>query len=325
MVAEPFIFLSSDRQVDVRCCMAGQTPLFCVVDFIRRTANRRMGPLDALQYWMDISLRLQSEHDVMNSFVYKFPGPYERPNVCITANGLLALYHHMEAMHRLVNAAYRTEVTQRLMEVVEGKGGQYIEEYDDGEVEEQMLEGGEEEGVWTAEPPRHSRFWFTPTVKNDQGGDELPLEEALERKVDETLELKAAVARKDSELNAARQRATSREGLLNTRILELEQALSRKRCRDTAFNLTAAIKCAGLDVQEHQLKGLCKRVVARFRRDHPSAPLDRRQHVVHFPCEYRADVERLLREEFLQMEMERCEREHCVAGAVAEKSVFPAE
>ena len=95
MVAEPFIFLSSDRQVDVRCCMAGPTPLFCVVDFIRRTANRRMGPLDALQYWMDISLRLQSEHDVMHSFVYRFPGPYERPNVCVSANGLLVLYHHM--------------------------------------------------------------------------------------------------------------------------------------------------------------------------------------------------------------------------------------
>jgi hypothetical protein len=313
MVAEPFIFLSSDRLVDVRCCMAGRTPLFCVVDFIRRTANRRMGPLDALQYWMDISLRLQNEHDVMNSFVYRFPGPYERPNVCVNANGLLVLYHHMGAMHGLVNEAYQAEVTQRLMEVVEGRGAQYIEEYDDGEVDEQMLEGGGEEdhGGWT-EPPRHSRFWYAPTVRNDQGADEVPLEEAFERKCDEALELKAAIAHRDSELNASRQRTSSREGLLNTRILELEQALSRKRGRDTAFNLGAAIKCAGLDVPEHQLKGLCKRVVARFRRDHPSAALDRRQHVVHFPSEYRADVERLLRGEFLQMEMERSERERVV-------------
>jgi hypothetical protein len=77
MVAEHFIFLSTDRLVNVRCCMAGDTQLFCVVDFIRRTANRRMGPLDALQYWMDISLRLQSEYDVTNSIVPRFPGPFE--------------------------------------------------------------------------------------------------------------------------------------------------------------------------------------------------------------------------------------------------------
>ena len=191
-------------------------------------------------------------------------------------------------------------------------------------MEEASAGGG---GGWTGdEPPRQSRFWFTPMIKDDRGGDDVvPLETALERAREEALALKTAVARAEEELDAARQRATGREGLLNSRILELERTLSRKRGRDAAFSLSAAIKCAGLDVPEHQLKGLCKRVVARFRRDHPSAPLDRRQHVVHFPCEYRADVERLLREEFLQMEMERCEREHCVAEAVAEKSVFPAE
>ena len=308
MVAEPFIFLSTDRLVDVRCCMAGGTPLFCVVDFIRRTANRRMGPLDALQYWMDMSLRLQSEYDVMNSFVYQFPGPFERPNVCLNANGLLVLYHHMGTMHGLVNEGYRLEVERRLVEVAEGGGRQYIEEHDDGEIDEQMSGGGE-----GREPPAGSRFWYVPMVKGrDDGEEELPVEAALVREREESAALLAAVARKEAELEALRRRATDREALANTRILELEQLLSRKRGRDGAFNLGVVIRSMGLDIPEQSLGRLCKRVVTQFRRDHPAAALDRRQHVVFFPAEYRGDVERLLGAEFMQMELERLEREHVV-------------
>jgi hypothetical protein len=268
-----------------------------------------MGPLDALQYWMDISLRLQGEYDVTNSFVYRFPGPFERPNVCLNANGLLVLYHHMGAMHGLVNEGYRLEVERRLVEVAEGGGRQYIEEYDDGEVDEQMRECGEAEG---RAPPAGSRFWYVPMVKGQDGAEDLPVEAALAREREENAALVSAAAHREAELDAMRQRATDREALTNTRILELEQLLSRKRGRDGAFNLGAVIKGMGLDIPEQSLGRLCKRVVTQFRRDHPAAALDRRQHVVFFPAEYKGDVERLLGAEFMQMELERLEREHVV-------------
>ena len=316
MVAEPFIFLSTDRLVDVRCCMAGDTPLFCVVDFIRRTANRRMGPLDALQYWMDISLRLQNEFDVMNSFVYQFPGPFERPSICLNAKGLLALYHHMEAMHGLVNQAYRPEVEQRLVEVAEGRGRQYIVEYDDGEVDEQMEEGGE---VGWGKPVAGSRFWYVPMVKGDDGEEEdtIPTEVAFILKQEENAALLTTIAQKEAELSAARQHMTERDALTNTRIQELEQMLCRKRGRDEAFTLSAAIKSMGLNIQEQGLGSLCKRVVTQFKRAHPEAALDRRQHVVYFPSGYRGDVEHLLGQEFMRMELERVEREHVVGNKSA--------
>ena len=73
-----------------------------------------MGPMDALQCWMSLSLMLQHEHDITHSYVFKFPGPYEKPSVCINAKGLQILLYQMEEQCELVNKAYRKCVNARL-------------------------------------------------------------------------------------------------------------------------------------------------------------------------------------------------------------------
>ncbi len=314
MVAEPFVFLSVDRQVEVRCCLTRGTPLFCVVDFIRRTANRRMGPLDALQVWMHTSLMLQNkEHDIANAYVYKFPGPYERPNICVSANGLLVLYHHMDSAHGLVNKQYRMEVQERLMLLTTGKGVHFIEEYDDGEIEEQLKE---EDGRGFTEPPANSKFWYVPTATVGTGEDVkdmVPLEAALERRCAENEELESRLRLSEEELARERNRAQNTETLLKKRVQQLEEALPRKGGRDGGFTLNTLAKSLNLELEDQRFTSrLFKRVVAKFKREHPAVGLGRRQHVVHFPGECKDRVAGILEAECVRMKLEIAGNEHWV-------------
>jgi hypothetical protein len=311
MVAEPFIFLTEDRQVDVRCCFAGDTPFFCVVDFIRRTSKRRMGPLDALQYWMHISLGLQqSEHDIANAFLHRFPGPYEKPNVCVNANGLLILYHHMDAMHGLVDERYRSEVTERLLQVEGGRGRQFIEDYDDGEIDAQMEEEGRR-GL--TEPPRGSRFWYVPSTKTgeeEENGDaEIPVEAALLAKTEENVRLQSALGQAAQAHEAEKRRLLDTTELLQKRIAELEQAHAQRRKAD-AFSLAALARQAGIHIPAEHANRLCKSVVARFRREFPGLELQKRHNVVHFPHEHEDTVERIMRAELMQLELAQLDKGH---------------
>ena len=304
MVAEPFIFLSSDRQVDVRCCLAKGTPLFCVMDFIRRTANRRMGPADAMQYWMHISVALQTEYDIVNAFVYKFPGPYEKPNVCVNANGLLVLYHHMDLMHGLVNERYRVEVNERLQQVLSGQGGCYIEEeHDDGEVDEQLAEEG---GQGLTEPPERSRFWYVPVLTS--GVDTMPIQEALLMEKGEKDGLAEKLAHEKRENDGLREM----NKLLKKRVDGFEAATANERCKKDAFTLRQFVRSIGLMIPEGSVSKLFKRTATCFRRMHPGVKLTRRQHVTYFPSATTDSVECILRREFLQMERERSDREHLI-------------
>ena len=307
MPAEPFIFLSSDRLVDVRCCKVGNHRYFCVKDFIRRTANRRMGPLDALQYWMSISLTLQHEKDIMHAYVFKFPGPYEKPSVCIKANGLMLLLHHMEAKHRLVSQTYRQEVFDRLKEVVEGDGEKYIEDYDDGEVDKQIAEEGMK-GL--TQPPNDSPFWYVPFVKVD--GAEVPIDVALKLQKEQTKILEEKLVHQEDELAVMKQDKGRMSHVLNARIAELEEEVERKRKRDGAFSLKVMIQNLGLDIPEDQIRALCRRVVTQCKKDNPKIELSKRQRVVYFAPDHKDEVEHILQQECLKLQLKQAEKDHWV-------------
>ena len=309
MVSEPFIFLSSDRMVDVRCCKVKGVPFLCVKDFIRRTSNRPMGPLDALQYWMNISLSMEHEHDVMNTYVYRFAGPYETPEVCIAANGLLIVLHHLDTVYGLANPSYRAEVNERLVKVKEGFGDQYIEEYDDGEIDAQLEEMGD---TCATTPPDNSRFWYTPTVNVNDG--EVSIEEAVRIGHEENKSLQAALVKQTEELRTAKRDAASASTFLNGRIQELEQSIEHKYNMDNAFKLTTLIQELSLDVRSDKLNPLCKRVVKQFRREHPGASVSSRKGVLFFMPGEKSEVERLLRQEHMHMALEIAESEHFVNG-----------
>jgi hypothetical protein len=295
MVAEQFIFLSSDRLVNVRCCVMDETPLFCVKDFIRRTANQRMGPLDALQYWMSISLTLLGEKDIAVSHMHRFPGPYEKPSVCINANGLLVLLHHMDQMYSsLVNPTYRAEVNARLQEVIGGSGDKYIEDYDDGEVDAQV-----EEDVF-GQPPADSRFWYAPAV----GGEDA--QAALARLAEQNERLQTQLALQTSELAALKRNGERESELLKRRIAELEDEAAS--ARDPSFSLPALIRDLELRVPANRIKTLCKRVVKLFRDQHPGVGVNKRHQVAVFKPDDRECVELLLRHVHLQMDLEAAEK-----------------
>jgi len=305
MAPEPFIFLTHDKLVDIRCCKVKGTPYFCVKDFIRRIANRPMGPLDALQHWLSICLSLQYEHDIMNTYVYKFAGPYERPEVCVTANGLLIVLHHLDTVHELVNHAYRAEVNSRLLEVAEGAGDRYIEDHDDGEVDAQM--GGE-----GADLPEGSRFRYTPTVRVSGADTEVTLDEAVRLERGENRRLTEKLARMEDELLLARQEAANVAALLNARIVDLERTIEHRYNMDNAFKLTTLIKEAGMDIARDRLNPLCKRVVRLFRAENPDSSVFNRKGVLFFMPDDREEMERIIRHEHLQMELEQAEAEHYV-------------
>lgn len=311
MVSEPFIFLSSDRMVDVRCCKVKGIPFFCVKDFIRRTSSRPMGPLDALQYWMNISLCMEHEYDVMNTYVYKFPGPYEKPEVCIAANGLLIVLHHLDTVYGLTNQTYRSEINTRLTEVIEGAGEQYIEEYDDGEIDAQLTEIGE---TCATTLPDDSRFWYTPTMKVDNVDEEVTMEEAVRLGCEENKLLRSTLAKQTDEIRIVKRDAANVSIFLNGRIQELEQSIEHKYNMDNAFKLTALVQELGIEVRSEKLNPLCKRVVKMFRLEHPGASIVSRKGVLFFMPGEKSEVERLLRQEHMHMELELAECEHFVNG-----------
>jgi len=312
MVAEPFIFLSKDRLVDVRCCRVNGVPYFCVKDFIRRTANQRMGPLDAVQYWISISLTLQHERDIMQSFVYKFPGPYEMPNVCLNANGLLILLHHMGEMFKLVNETYHDEVNARLQDVVDGDGDKYIEDYDDGEIDAQAKEIGD--GV---DQPTDSRFWYKPLVKVDGNEKEcVQVDLALRMATEKNKQLQTQVAMQEGEMENVKRESEMAYEALKKRIAGLEREAEANHLKDKSFSLSMLISELGLQIPTGQTKKLHKRVAELFKTQYPKAQLIKRRHVVFFRPDDKDNVEHILRHIHLQMELRAAEKGHLINADV---------
>jgi hypothetical protein len=286
----------------------GGVPYFCVKDFIRRTAAERMGPMDALQYWIRLSLALQHEHDITQSFVYKFPGPCEQPNVCINASGLQILLHHMEKEFNMVNQAYREQVFTRLQEVVDGDGEKYIEDYDDGEVDEQLLMMGEDHG--------DCRFRYRQLVTVT--GEEVQMDVALRMLSHQNEELQAAVALQEKTMENMKRNSEMLMGALKKRIAELEQEAVDKHLKDDSFSLSMLVEEIGLEVPPDRLKLLCRRVADLFKRQFPTTVLGKRRHVVFFHPDDRGAVENLVRQVHLEMDLEAMEKDHWVNRDVVE-------
>lgn len=334
MVAEPFIFLSKDRQVDVRCYRIHGQPFFCIKDFIRRVSRTPMGPLDAVQYWLSISCEVEHEQELMNTYVHRFPGPYEMPEVCISASGLMLVMHYLDAMHGLVNQSYRAEVNERLLDVARGGGEEYIEEHDDGEIEEQLRELEREEGgskaeaaetadvgIGAAVPPSGSRFWYRPTVKVDGTDEEMELHEAARLADERCRALQTALERAEEEVAKLKAASEETEAALRARVEELEGTLGRQNEAKGSFKLTTLIKEMGMDIKEDRIVPLCKQAVKRFRSENPQSCITTRKGVLCFMPRDREELERILLLEHLQSDLEHAEREHydesCHLGAPA--------
>ena len=107
MVAEPTLFLSRDELIQVRVHTTKKgVRVYCVRDFIRMIANKQLKPSEALIYWMSAasSRELRSEHDIQDQYAIQFLGPYEPKNMCITAGGLLILFHYARCQSNYGNS-----------------------------------------------------------------------------------------------------------------------------------------------------------------------------------------------------------------------------
>ena len=166
MVAEPTLFLTKDREVQVRTSKTKRgKEVFCVKDFIRQTADKLIGPNDAMVYWLSCLGKLMHEEAIMDQYMVKFPGPYEPQNVCLRAEGLLLLYMHMCERFDWVKKEYQPEIRATLFAIIESKtAAAYVELFDDGEVDQLLAERGDR--VLEC-PPEGSKFIYVEPEKED--------------------------------------------------------------------------------------------------------------------------------------------------------------
>jgi hypothetical protein len=173
--AELTLFLSTDKELQVRAHVTKKGKyVFCVKDFICQTSNRDVGPNESILLWIHAVGKLLHEDHILENIPVQFAGPYEKPCICISAEGLLILYHFLDQEFNLTEIKYRDQVQNVLMDVVSGKNmDSHIYMHDDGEIRELMKEKGDNA---YSNPPAGSKFIFIPTVVDvDGNGDEIPV------------------------------------------------------------------------------------------------------------------------------------------------------
>ena len=286
MVAELTLFLTKDREVQVRAYKSKKgNEFYCVKDFIRQTASKEMGPDDAMIYWLSSLAKLMHEREIVDSRTVRFLGPYETPNICISAEGLLILYHHLGSRFAWVDEKYRSEVQNTLMDIIKKKSWEgYVEMHDDGEVEEQMAEG------CMGCPPEGSKFHYKDEI------DSIP---TTDEEIKKTME-KNALLVKDliSKLEAKSLALTE----ANAKIDETNSTQERKKKKLSGFRISTLIS-------EHRLLApdrdfLCKSVVSNFRTRFPERETFMRHGAVHFFEEDKSVVEALVQEVYNKMMLE---------------------
>lgn len=294
MVAEPTLFLSKDRELQVRAFTTKSgKEVFCVKDFIRATSKKVMGPDDAMIYWLSSLMKLLHEREVIDSRMVQFLGPYEKPEVCISAAGLLVLYHHLSSRFDLVEEAYRTEVQDVLADIVSSKSAKaYVEMHDDGEVDDQLAEMGDER--WTR-PPAGSKYEYRDEVDGkEMGGDEmnqviLSFNERLKLAEEERNKAVNDLIRKLEAEKLASQKAKAK---LSGYAAD-EEARKRKR---TGFTAASVIEEKKWVIENRG--SFCKSIVSAFKARFPSGKTFVRHGAVHFYSEDRPMVELLLQEAY---------------------------
>ena len=281
MVAELTLFLTKDQRVQVRAHKTnGGAELYCVKDFIRQTAGMRMGPDDAMLYWLSSLANLVHEREILNVYLIQFAGPYETPTVCISAQGLLILYHHLNEKHPWVNQQYREEVQDTLMKIT-GCWDGFVKMHDDGEIDEQLAERGDLE---LSRPPGGSRFNYADEFDAEQLTSEQINQrmEESKRLLDESL---LRVKTSESEIETIR-----------TRLREYEAVQENKRRKGAGFRLSSLT--ADLELSAADRDHVCKAVVASFRSRFPERDTFVKHGAVHFFSEDRPIVEALVREAY---------------------------
>ena len=281
------MFLTKDREVQVRAYKSKKDrEFFCVKDFIRQTASKQMGPDDAMIYWLSSFAKLMHEREIVDSRTVLFMGPYETPNICISAEGLLILYHHLSSRFAWVDEKYRSEVQGALMDIIKKKSWDgYVEMYDDGEVDEQIAED------CVGCPPEGSKFHYKDEVDSKQMTDE--------------------------EINTIVQKNT---GLIKDLISQLEAkslALAEVKAKQDEGNIMqekkkkklTGFRTSSLLTAEHRLSVadrdfLCKTVISNFKTHFPDRETFSRHGTVHFFEEDKPIVQALVTEAYNQMMLE---------------------
>ena len=283
MVAEPTLFMSKDGDLQVRAHKTTKgKEVFCVKDFIRTTASKQISPDDALVYWLSSMGRLTHEREVMDARMVQFLGPYEKPQVCLSAEGLLILYQHLSERFAWVDEKYRQEVVDVLTAVAHQKGWDlYVKMHDDGEVDELLAERGDRE---LDGPPEGSRFIY---MDSEEGGVTMEeAQEALEESRRTAARLREEVRMRDVELAAVR-----------AELKEHERMQDAKRRKGAGFKLSALIDNEKYPMEMAVRDQVCKKVIASFRARFPEHETFMKNGTVHFYAEDEPVVKELLLEE----------------------------
>ena len=278
MVAEPTLFLTKDREVQVRAYTTKRgKEVFCVKDFIRQTASKVMGPNDAMVYWLSSLAKLMHEEHILEQYMVQFPGPYEKGNVCIRAEGLLVLYEHLCTRFDWVNKQYESEVRSTLHAIVESKSAAaFVELFDDGEVDALLAERGDRDLDC---PPEGSEFLY---VDPEEGAKLKAVQEDRDRVVRELI---AQLEAKSMALDEA-----------NAEIREIKAEQDAKRRKHTGFTVSDVLKAKGLTVGAREV--FCKRLIAKFKALHPERAMFKRNDVACFCVEDRLIVEKMVDTEY---------------------------
>lgn len=311
--AELTLFLSKDKNVQVRAHVTAKNKtVFCVKDFIRQTANRNLSPDDALLCWIYAVGKLSHEDAILENIPVQFAGPYEKPNVCIDAEGLLILYHFMGEELHLVNEQYRTEVQDILMDIVSGRNhDEHIYMHDDGEVQEILAEMGDEKWVC---PPPDSKFRFVPTIQ-DESGKEEPVDVVLKRYIDTETELRnqlKILEEKNSHLSLQVDSFTEPMQQLD----KLKAVCAKKRKRRHGFCVQDLCEDLELNVPETHMAALCKKVISVFKTEYPDNETFFKHKKTYFYPEDKDLVTDLLNEEHLQLQLWMLKNEPMEIGKV---------
>jgi hypothetical protein len=275
MVAEPTLFLTKDRTVQVRAFTTKRgKEVFCIKDFIRQTANKKMGPNDAIVYWLSCLGKLMHEAAILEQYMVKFPGPYEQPNVCIRAEGLLLLYTHMCDRFDWMKKEYQSEIRNTLFAIIESKtAAAYVEMFDDGEVDELLAERGDRNLTC---PPEGSKFnYVDPEVDAKLKAAEVENQRLVN-------ELVAKLEAKTLALDEA-----------NAKLRQQEEAEhDAKRRKQDGFTVADILKAKNLPLDSKEV--FCKKLIAKFKAAYPDRKTFKRHDTAYFFAEDRQIVEELV-------------------------------
>jgi hypothetical protein len=282
MVAEPTLFLTKDREVQVRAHTTRHgKEVFCIKDFIRQTSSKEMGPNDAVVYWLSCLGQLMHEAAIMDQYMVKFPGPYEQPNVCIRAEGLLLLYVHMCERFDWMKQECRPEIRSMLFAIIESKtAAAFVELFDDGEVDALLVERGDQSLTC---PPEGSKFIYAEPEVNAKLKE---AQESNQRMVDGLI---AELEANKLALNDA-----------NTRLRQQEEDRETKKRKRTGFRLIDLMD----DKPVVSMDAFCKKVMAAFKTRYPDRETFKRHGAVYIYTEDRSAAEELIKEEYARQVME---------------------